>query len=109
MHRTIAELGGAVFADPNGRVLHPVHVVTIFKIFTCMRAAGFLTRGGAVDGGECLIEKIIKFQRFDEVGIPDQRTILNAEMGGVSAKPRGSSSDLRPARCRCGTPRSRSA
>ena len=43
----------------------------------------FLAAGGGIDGRHCLVHQIIKFQRFNQIGIPDQRAILNSQIGAL--------------------------
>ena len=46
-----------------------------------MRAAAFLAVGGSFHRDHRLAHQIVEFERFDQIGIPDQRAISDADIG----------------------------
>ncbi len=62
-----------------------------------------------VDGDDGLLDQIVEFQRLDQVGVPDQRAVADADVARRRRRPRGSASSLPAAPRRCGTPRNSSA
>ena len=66
-------------------------VVAVGIILTRMCSATFGAICGGLDSGRCILQQVLEFQRFDQVGIPDQRTISDTHVVertvGVTQKP----------------------
>src|SRR5215472_8453135 len=62
-------------------MLHPVSIVTIRKVLTCVGSPTFGACDCRVDKGSSLEEKIFELEGFDQVGIPDHRSIRHGEVG----------------------------
>ena len=69
-----------VVVEPGERVLHPLFVVAIGKIFARMSAAAFGAVDGAVHGDDRLRDQIFELERLGEVGVPDQRAVRDANV-----------------------------
>ena len=65
---------------PGQRVLHPIRIVAAREILARMGAAAFLARERADPPSRRLGRSIVEFERLDEVGIPDQRAVGNADV-----------------------------
>src|SRR5579864_6907170 len=59
---------------PSERVFHPVDVVAVREVLPRMRAAAFVAVHGTRDSHDRLLDQIFALERFDEIGVPDQRT-----------------------------------
>ena len=81
MDRAVAECHGLLVAvGPGERVLHPVHVVAVGEVLAGMGAAAFLAGFGAHDRGCRLQDEVLEFQRLDQVAVPHQRTVGDADV-----------------------------
>src|SRR5438132_10470033 len=70
--------------EPDERMLQPMLVVALRIILARMRAAGFRARGRGIDGDYGLPDKVVEFERFDEIGIPNHAAIGNADVGNAA-------------------------
>ena len=61
-------------------MLHPVLVVPFRIIFTSMGSTRFLSCCGRVSGLHGAGQKILKFESFNEIGIPDHTAIFGADV-----------------------------
>jgi hypothetical protein len=61
-------------------VLHPVCVVAIGEILVRVGAAAFLAGVGTFDRADRLAHQIVEFERFDEVGVPDQAAVADRDV-----------------------------
>ena len=57
------------------RVNAPVGIVALVEILACMGAATFLARFCPVNRTYGVCHQVFEFQRFHQIGIPDQRTV----------------------------------
>ena len=64
-------------------MLHPVLVVAGREVFAGMGAARFLPVGGAGHGDGGLLDQVVELQRFHQIGVPDQRAVLDAERAAL--------------------------
>ena len=80
MHAAIINIGFAFGIDIGQRVLHPIFIIAVRKIFARMSAATFFTRIGTFNRGNGLHDEIVKFQRLNKVGIPNHRPVSNADI-----------------------------
>ena len=84
MHRTVADFALAALAAPafegDDGVFHPVCVVAIRIIFLHVRAAAFLAVGGRLHRDHCLRHQIVELECFNQISIPDQRAIGDADI-----------------------------
>src|SRR5205085_7146085 len=85
MHGTVVYPRSAALAapavEPGDGVLHPVLVVALGIIFLHVRAAAFLAVGGAMHGDDRLREEIVELQRLDQVAVPDEAAVRDADVG----------------------------
>ena len=84
MHRAVIDLDRTAFAapafEPGRGVLHPLFVVPLGEILMRVGAAAFLAVVGAVDGDAGLADEVIELQRFDQIGVPDQRAVADLDV-----------------------------
>ena len=62
-------------------MLHPVLVVAIGEVLARMRAAAFGAVERRVHGDHRLHDEVVELERLDQVGIPDQRTVGDLDVG----------------------------
>ena len=61
-------------------MLHPVLVIALRPVLMRVRPARFLALVGRPDGDERLAHQILELQRFNQIGVPDQRLVLYPDM-----------------------------
>src|SRR5690606_29404734 len=66
--------------EPGGGVLHPVLVVAVGIILASVGAAAFLAVDRAGDGDAGLGDQVVEFQRLDQIGVPDQAAVGDADI-----------------------------
>src|SRR5690606_30117621 len=62
-------------------MLHPVDVIAFGKVLACVPATGFCTLCCRVHGADCLSQQVGQLIGFDQVAVPDQRTICHPDIG----------------------------
>ena len=62
-------------------MLHPFLIIAGREILAGMRAAAFLTVGSRIHRHHRLRDEIVEFQRFQQIRVPDQRTIGHLNIG----------------------------
>ena len=62
-------------------MLAPVDVVALGKILARMGAAALLAGLGAVDRGDGVGHQVLQLQRFDQIGVPDHRAVVDLDVG----------------------------
>src|ERR1700722_1965242 len=67
--------------DPGERMFHPVDVVALGIILARMRSAAFEAVEGALHRHHRLHDQIVVFERLDEIGVPDERTVGHGDVG----------------------------
>ncbi len=70
-----------ILVEVGDGVLHPLIVVAIGIILVSVSAAALLPLLGAVHGGGGVAQEVATFERFDEVGVPDERLVGNLDVG----------------------------
>ena len=73
--------GAAPTFEPRRRMLHPVFVVAVGEIFVRVGAAAFFAVVGAFHRADGLRHQIVEFERFDQVGVPDQAAVADRNVG----------------------------
>src|SRR6516165_1592195 len=81
MDGAIADLDRPLAVEPGEAVLYPVPVIAFGVVLACMGAAALCPVLGRVQGYNRLLQQVLEFERFDEVGVPDHRAIGDAEIG----------------------------
>src|SRR5690606_7423393 len=80
MHRAIIERGLTLLIHPAKCVLHPVRIVAVREVLARMSATAFLTVDGTFNGGDGLHNEIVELERLDEIRVPDERTVADANI-----------------------------
>ena len=62
-------------------MFHPLFIIAVTEVLTGMRAAAFLAIGRRIHGHRSLRDQIVKFERLDEIRVPDHRAVLNINAG----------------------------
>ena len=83
MHRAVAQLHFAFGPiGPGQRMLHPAFIITLREILPRMGPAAFLPRQCTFNGNRRLHNEVVIFQRFNQIAVPDQRTVRHADIIG---------------------------
>lgn len=60
------------------RVLHPVHIISVWVVLVRMGAAGFLASLRGHHLLACLVDEVLKLKGLDEVCVPDEAAVFDA-------------------------------
>src|SRR4051812_43818735 len=71
MYGAVVDLDVALLIEPGDGVFHPGFVVAIREVLAGVGAAAFLAVVGAVHGDYGLAQKVVEFEGFDEVAVPN--------------------------------------
>src|SRR5580704_19710833 len=80
MDRPVIEPDDAVVIAPSKRVLEPVLIIPLWKVFSRMCAAAFRPSDCGVKADARLCEHVIKFERFSEIRVEDHRPVADTKI-----------------------------
>ena len=81
MHGPIAETYIPVIAYPYQGVFEPVVIVALRIVLAGLRSPALRPVCGRLDGSHCLRQQVLEFHSFNEVRIPDQRSVRDGHVG----------------------------
>jgi hypothetical protein len=61
---------------------HPVIIIAVLEIVACMRATALCARHGRSARLHGIGQQIAQLERLDEVAVPDERAVRDAQVGG---------------------------
>lgn len=65
---------------PGKSMLHPVFVVSVWEIISCMCSSRFFSVFSSIDGNLSTLKKVFELKSFNQVGIPDKSSVRNLEV-----------------------------